>query len=317
MIAHEWCAAPTSPTNEPMQTLPIVLACAAVSVTSSALTSVFLQPSPADAAGAPTGAREDAARAAAAVDRLTARLDALEGRGGLAAPAAPVGARVSLEASDAEARREALEALVRELVDPDALVAVEEPEPAGDEPRTPDEAIAAILAAGVDSPEARALWEAAHARGELHEVLAAMEARLEGEPESVEKHFERARAYYAAAGVHPGNTDGNWWVDSNDAYTRALEIDPNHWDARYQKARNMSFWPTAYGGQAEAIRHFETLVEQQSGRSPEARFAKTYRWLGNLYDQQGRTDDARAAWESGLALFPGDAQLQAKLRSLR
>ena len=82
-----------------------------MSVTSSALTSVFLQPSPADAAGAPTGAREDAARAAAAVDRLTARLDALEGRGGLAAPAAPVGARVSLEASDAEARREALEAL--------------------------------------------------------------------------------------------------------------------------------------------------------------------------------------------------------------
>ena len=168
----------------------------------------------------------------------------------------------------------------------------------------------------LDREDAAALWSEAAENGQLHAVLEAMEAWLATQPESAENEFLRATSYYSAARAFPGNQDGNWWVDSNDAFTRALELDPEHWGARYEKARNMAFWPPAYGGQAEAARHFEILAEQQERRPQEARFADTYLWLGNLYDQQGRAQLAREAWERGLALFPDEARFVQKLATL-
>ena len=176
--------------------------------------------------------------------------------------------------------------------------------------------IAAVFEAGVDTAQARELWAEAAARGQLHELLAAMEERLQDVPETASKHFDRGRAYYAAARAFPQNVDGNWWVDSDRAFSLALELDPHHWEARYAKAHNMSFWPTVYGGQAEAVRHFEILAEQQTQMSSEPRHALTYLWLGNLYDQQGRSDLARKTWKRGLDLFPGNDSLQRKLNSL-
>ena len=105
-------------------------------------------------------------------------------------------------------------------------------------------------------------------------------------------------------------------MDSDQAFARALELDSEHWESRSQMARNKSFWPAAYGGQAEAIRQFETLIRQQERGAPEPRFASTYLWLGNLYDQQGRTELAQQVWSRGLGLFPDDSSLADKLDSL-
>ncbi|MEM8713252.1 MAG: tetratricopeptide repeat protein [Planctomycetota bacterium] len=205
-----------------------------------------------------------------------------------------------------------------------AHVAAEPATPSGSWPgghETAHGTIQAILQLGTESEEAADLFAQAAEAGQLHELLAAMEEAMEDVPESADKHFDRATAYYGAARALPSNVDGNWWVDSNNAFTKALEYDPEHWKARYSKARNMAFWPVAYGGQAEAIRHFETLAEQQeSGLGDPSRASdhpKTYVWLGNLYAQQGRTDEARAAWQRGLAAFPGDAWLAERLASLR
>ena len=174
----------------------------------------------------------------------------------------------------------------------------------------------ALLDAGLVGEEAEALWDQAAEAGQLHELLEAMEEHMAGLPETAVKHADRARAYYEAARALPTNEDGNWWVDSDDAYSHALELDPDHWDARYEKARNMSFWPVAYGGQAQAIRHFEVLVESQRASSPSPREAKTYVWLGNLYDQQGRRADAEALWREGLARHPQDDWLRKKVEAL-
>lgn len=220
-------------------------------------------------------------------------------------------------ASSAGMDEKRVEEVVRNLVSEDAIAAT------GDAPvvwpggaATAAAGFQRILEAGVISAEASELWAEAAAQGQLHELLAAMEERLADEPESAGKHYDRARAYYAAARALPSNSDGNWWVDSNNAYNQVLELDPEHWDARYEKARNMAFWPVAYGGQAEAIRHFEILTRQQEARSSEPRFAQTYVWLGNLYDQQGRTEDARAAWTRGLSFYPDNGWLKEKLATL-
>ena len=287
-----------------------LVAAAAVGALASAIVSVSFRSEP--AAPAPVRAAVDGT----ALRELKAEVEALAEDVRLAAPAAHERAPAASEASSEELR-----ALVAELVRPEAL-----DESADDqaEEQAPDsvavaavDRISAILESGIDGSEAFELWREAHAAGQLHAVLAALEERHAAEPASAENCFDRARAYYAAASVHPNNNDGNWWVDSNDAYSDALDLDPEHWDARFQKAKNMSFWPTAYGGQAEAIRHFEVLVEQQSKRASRPEFAETYWRLGNLYDQQGRPDRARRAWESGLALFPDDGRIRGKLSSLR
>ncbi len=222
---------------------------------------------------------------------------------------------------DSDTTQETLAALVRDLVKEEALVApVREASSWPGGHTTVNDAIRAILEGGVVGQDMDALWEEAAANGQLHELLAAMEEELSSTPDSADKEFDRARAYYAAAQAMPSNTNGNWWVDSNDAYSAALEHDPQHWDARYQKAKNMAFWPVAYGGQAEAVRHFEILADQQesgsaTGGSKDS-FPTTYVWLGNLYAQQGKTDAARAAWQRGLNEFPGHGWLLERLGTL-
>jgi tetratricopeptide (TPR) repeat protein len=68
-----------------------------------------------------------------------------------------------------------------------------------------------------------------------------------------------------------------------------------------------------FGKQAEAIQNFETLVAQQENGPLKPEYAQTYLWLGNLYMQQGKGDQAKAAYEKGLAKFPGDEELLKQL----
>lgn len=287
-----------------MHALTLIAACTAASAAAGALTSLLLQVAPPPQVTTPVAPATP--RLAEAVADLQARIGEIESARQLPAVRSHVPATGSAVApSNAD--------------DPSAeALASAAPAPTG---ATGSVDLAAVLdqleELDMTGPEARALWEAAHGRGELHELLAAMEARHANLPETAENHLERARAYQSAARVHPGNQDGNWWVESNDAYSAALDLDPEHWDARYEKARNLSFWPAAYGGQGEAIRHFEILVEQQRNQPARKEFAGTYRWLGNLYDQQGRTEQARATWQAGLALFPDNRTLAGKLESLR
>jgi tetratricopeptide (TPR) repeat protein len=98
------------------------------------------------------------------------------------------------------------------------------------------------------------------------------------------------------------------------AYGKALEIDPEHWEARYSRAIGLTFWPAFLGKQAEAIQNFETLIDQQERRTPERKFASTYILLGNVYAQQGKMDKAKEVWQRGLKQFPNDKDLQGKLK---
>jgi tetratricopeptide (TPR) repeat protein len=68
-----------------------------------------------------------------------------------------------------------------------------------------------------------------------------------------------------------------------------------------------------FGKQAEAINNFETLVAQQESLPSKPEFAQTYLWLGNLYLQQGKNDQAKEAYAKGLAKFPGDEDLLKQL----
>ena len=94
----------------------------------------------------------------------------------------------------------------------------------------------------------------------------------------------------------------------------ALELDPTHWEARYLLGLNFYYNPEFMGLTDDAIREFETLIEQQGERTDFPEMAGPYAYLGDLYVRVGRPADARAVWERGAALFPSDERLAERLR---
>jgi len=98
------------------------------------------------------------------------------------------------------------------------------------------------------------------------------------------------------------------------AFGKALDLNPEHWEARYSRAIGQTFWPAFMGKQAEAIKNFETLIEQQERRTAQPGYASTYLLLGNVYSQQGKTEKAKEVWKRGLKQFPNNGDLKSKLK---
>lgn len=187
--------------------------------------------------------------------------------------------------------------------------------PAAPEKRFADakSAVLELVAAG-GFDEQQALWKEIREAGLLDEVVAEYEARAESDPKNPELKVDLGQAYLQKifeAGQGP--EAGKWAMKADKAFDGALALDANHWEARFTKATSLSFWPPLFGKQGEAIHHFEILVEQQAGQASQPQFVQTHLALGNLYQQSGQLEKAKAAWQQGLALFPGDAELAKKL----
>jgi vitamin B12 transporter len=97
---------------------------------------------------------------------------------------------------------------------------------------------------------------------------------------------------------------------STQSLRTALELDPEHWQARFLLAMNSYHMPEIMGQLPVAVRELETLLAQQAGRNDRPSFALTYMYLGDAYRKLGRANDARIAYATGLKLFPAHEQLK-------
>jgi|GEM_PF-503529 len=100
---------------------------------------------------------------------------------------------------------------------------------------------------------------------------------------------------------------------ANGLLEEALQMDSTSWDARFSLAMNHFHSPEFMGKTGDAIRHLEILLAQQHDRADRPSFALPYLYLGDLYKRVHRDADARALWERGARLFPGDARFKQKL----
>ncbi len=173
-----------------------------------------------------------------------------------------------------------------------------------------------LLDPDLDDDKAQEIWKKLRAQGLLDEMVAWFEERAKQDPNNADKQVELGQAYVQKI-FEAGNTPeaGTWAVKADKSWDRALEIDSRNWDARFSKAIGLSFWPPIFGKQPEAIRQFEILLEQQESGPLQPQYAQTYLLLGNLHLQAGANDRATAVWQKGLALFPGNADLRARLVS--
>jgi tetratricopeptide (TPR) repeat protein len=178
--------------------------------------------------------------------------------------------------------------------------------------------VAQLLDPELDGLAEEELWQRLREEKRLDEVIAAFEERAAANPDDPGAQVELGGAYLEKIQeVAGGPLAGVWATKADNAFDRALELDPEHWEGRFHKAVALSFWPPVFGKQNEAIHHFEVLVSQQAGRGNQKSFAQTHLLLGNLYQQMGATDKALAAWEHGLSIFPDDEELRNQIELTR
>ncbi len=170
-----------------------------------------------------------------------------------------------------------------------------------------------ILRGEVTGDELEALWQRLRQEKRIDAVLVVIEREAELAPNNPDLQSELGKAYIQKLfDVGVGPMASVWGEKADGAFDRALELDETHWEARFQKAMALSNWPAFLGKQGESVRQFEILAEQQERGAPESEQAWTYYFLGNLYDQMGEGEKARAAWQRGAARFPDNEQLRQK-----
>ncbi len=293
--------------NNAMTWIGIAIVAVAASVGTNAL---FSNPSPADASGD--------AGTAERIDRLEQRLVALDQRiETLAAANATPNVRVSETAI-----QEAVERAIGSRPPVTAAAAGDDdagaPTDAAQEPELDDAALQALLAelrAGdLDFDEAQKYWSRIAAAGRLDDAIDMFEEMVELDPNNPDLHADLGAAYIQKVNSVSDMEKGIWAFKADQAYDQALQIDSGHWDARFSKAVSLSFWPPIMGKQPAAIQHFETLLDQQEQKGDlSPKYEQTYVFLGNLYQQAGKIDQAKAIWQKGLAKFPQSDWLKSSI----
>ena len=156
------------------------------------------------------------------------------------------------------------------------------------------------------------IWKRAFEAGKMDEVIEQIKALADANPNDPQAQMNLANAYMAY--LQMDNTKWDMSTKADSQFDKVLALDDTHWEARFTKAVSYTFWPAFLGKGKEAIRHFETLVEQQESRPAQPHEAQTYLYLGNMLAEKDPAR-ARAMWEKGINRHPNSAELRAKLNN--
>lgn len=230
------------------------------------------------------GVRDDEYQLRDKVRELIARIEELERlqRAAGSAPSVTGGAGASIDLGSSGLDREEFEALRQRVWSGEA---------------TPDD-------------EAR-FWELARTTGALDDLMKELEQAVATAPRDVDAKMHLASAYTAKLLTVPdGPERGAWAAKAEAQWGKVLELEPEHWEARYSRAFSWSQWPPFLGKGPAAIKEFEKLVDQQRGMTPEPQQANVYLQLSQLYRSQGNVERANETLRTGLERHPDAAALR-------
>jgi tetratricopeptide (TPR) repeat protein len=102
-------------------------------------------------------------------------------------------------------------------------------------------------------------------------------------------------------------------LQADKDFDAALALSPTDWDAEYEKAESLSYWPDYLGKGPEVVERLNSLISQQATLAPRPEFARSYALLGQQFQNAGQNDRAIQTWQQGLTAFPLDSNLQQRL----
>jgi tetratricopeptide (TPR) repeat protein len=175
-----------------------------------------------------------------------------------------------------------------------------------------------LLSPRASYDQKRAAWNQLRQGGHLDDAIAELQKRLTNNPNDADGAAVLGHAYLMKCGTSTDvREQGILAMQADKLFDTALNLDSQNWEARYNKAVALSYWPMSMGKADEVIDHFTTLIQQQEAQPQQPQFADSYMWLGDQYKKAGRMDDALSVWQRGAYLFPGDQKLTERLGSAR
>ena len=272
------------------------------------------------------------------LEELRARLDGLTAEAAIASPSGGEDDASSKGIREIERALEELSMRMTRIESTSRRVAVgispptpeEELASAGDETASvgPDEAarqefeelLAELVKSGWDytnlGDNYQRFLEMARSTGILDERIEVLEALVEAAPNEVEGRMDLADAYVAKLMTAAGPEQGLWGNRATDQWLAVVDLDDAHWGAHSSLGTNYSYYPVVMGKTNDAIHHLERARQLQRVSSPTPEHVQTYVFLARLYDNSGRTDEARDVLLEGLQAHPNDTQLEAALAQL-
>jgi tetratricopeptide (TPR) repeat protein len=99
-------------------------------------------------------------------------------------------------------------------------------------------------------------------------------------------------------------------------FSKSIELRES-WLALYTRGNSYLYWPKVFGRAPLGVADLEKAVEIARKEPKKKRvYARSFVALGDGYWKTDQTGKAKAAWQEGLKLFPGEPQLQARLDRL-
>jgi tetratricopeptide (TPR) repeat protein len=95
-------------------------------------------------------------------------------------------------------------------------------------------------------------------------------------------------------------------------FTKSIELQPS-WIAYYTRGNSYLYWPKIFGRASLGVADLEQAMKIQSQDKKRSYHVRVYISLGDGYWKMDDLERARKTWEEGLANFPEDAQLKARL----
>jgi tetratricopeptide (TPR) repeat protein len=102
---------------------------------------------------------------------------------------------------------------------------------------------------------------------------------------------------------------------ANDAlkrFTRSIELKPT-WLALFTRGNSYLYWPKVFGRTPLGIADLEAAVRMSRAGPQRPYHARAWVSLGDAHWKLDEIDKARATWSEALKLFPGNAELEARL----
>jgi tetratricopeptide (TPR) repeat protein len=199
----------------------------------------------------------------------------------------------------------------------------EETEPVRSEPDAADAVVALIEQLVARQPYSherseRFFEHLSRRHGDIDGAIRRLRAAIVRDPKNAQLHAALGTALAAktAFATPPGPEQGTVWDEAEAAFKQAIELDPDHWEARYALAFGDSMAPEFVGLRPRAIERFEELMDLQERGAPSDDHVLVYARLGTLYKDAGNTAKAREVWRRGLARFPASQELEQSLKLL-
>lgn len=99
-------------------------------------------------------------------------------------------------------------------------------------------------------------------------------------------------------------------------FSKSIELRES-WLALFTRGNSYLYWPKVFGRAPLGVADLEKAVDIARKEEKKRRvYARSFIALGDGYWKTDQLDKAKAIWQEGLKLFPGEPQIQARLDAL-